>query len=153
MVALECLYGIGETVEDMINFDKGVQSSLIPKPLSTQDKNKFIRNGVEMVKKHHAIPQKKEGKLADKSPDSKSSASSLDPVQKIYTIQQNEQWRDIKTRRQRFTSNFLLKITQTSPQRSFVQLDGLSMHSKVPRSSKRRLPASLSFMASTERKK
>ena len=91
----------------MINFDKGVQSSLIPKPLSTQDKNKFIQNGVEMVKKHHAIPQKKEGKPADKSPDSKSSASSLDPVQKKYTIQHNEQWRDMKNKKAKTCINFL----------------------------------------------
>ena len=83
LVTLECLHGFGLFVEDMIHFDKGVQSGLIPKSLSTIGKHEFIRNGVEKAKKHCAIPKKKEGEPVDKSPDSKSSGSSLDPVQKI----------------------------------------------------------------------
>ena len=32
MLSLECLCGFGDTIKDMINFKKGVQSGLIPKP-------------------------------------------------------------------------------------------------------------------------
>ena len=88
---LNTYVGFGVTVEDMINFEKGVQSGLIPKPPSNQDKNKFIQNGVEKAKKHCAISQKKEEKLADKSQNSKSSGSSSNRIQKICTIEQNEQ--------------------------------------------------------------
>ena len=99
----------------MISFEKGVQSGLISKPPSTQDKNKFIRNGVEKATMHKAIPKKKEP--VNRSPDSKSSSGNL--VEKIYyKIEQNEQWKDMKNKE----AKMYIKGLATNPKFSAKRL-------------------------------